>query len=77
MTSLAIVAGSIPSALSLGPGAELRSPMGTAVIGGTIVSTLLTLFVVPCAYGLMARLESKRKEARMREVMETMGEKPE
>jgi HAE1 family hydrophobic/amphiphilic exporter-1 len=77
MTSLAIVAGSVPSALSLGPGAELRSPMGTAVIGGTIVSTLLTLFVVPCAYSLMARLESRRKEARMREVMTTMGEKAE
>ena len=47
------------------------------MIGGTIVSTLLTLFVVPCAYSLMARLESRRKEARMREVMTTMGEKAE
>ncbi|MFA5974583.1 MAG: efflux RND transporter permease subunit [Elusimicrobiota bacterium] len=76
MTSLAIIAGAIPSALTLGPGSELRAPMGTAVIGGTLVSTLLTLFVVPCAYSLMARFESKLKGAHMAEVMQTLGESP-
>jgi HAE1 family hydrophobic/amphiphilic exporter-1 len=57
MTSLATIAGAVPAALALGPGAELRQPMAIAIIGGIIISTLLTLVVVPCAYSLMARLE--------------------
>jgi HAE1 family hydrophobic/amphiphilic exporter-1 len=73
MTSLAIVAGALPAALTLGPGAELRAPMASAVIGGTVVSTLLTLFVVPCAYSLFAGLESRKKETRMAEVMEVLS----
>ncbi len=55
MTSLATIAGATPSALAFGPGAETRIPMAVAVIGGVLVSTLLTLFVVPCFYSLMAR----------------------
>jgi HAE1 family hydrophobic/amphiphilic exporter-1 len=74
MTSLSIIAGAVPSALTMGPGSELRAPMGAAVIGGTLVSTLLTLFVVPCAYSLMARFESKKKHARTMEVMAALGE---
>ncbi len=57
MTSIATIAGAIPPALALGPGGELRAPMAIAVIGGVIVSTLLTLVVVPCAYSLFSRLE--------------------
>jgi hydrophobe/amphiphile efflux-1 (HAE1) family protein len=57
MTSLATVAGALPEALSIGPGAETTIPMAIAIIGGIIASTILTLFVVPCAYSLMARLE--------------------
>jgi HAE1 family hydrophobic/amphiphilic exporter-1 len=59
MTSVATVAGAVPAALSLGPGAETRSPMAVAVIGGVLFSTLLTLYVVPCFYSLMARFEGK------------------
>jgi len=59
MTSLATLAAAIPPALALGPGAESRIPMAITVIGGVIVSTFFTLLVVPCAYSLMARLESK------------------
>ncbi len=55
MTSLATIAGALPSALALGPGAETRIPMATAVIGGVIVSTALTLFVVPCFYSLICK----------------------
>ena len=47
-------------ALALGPGAETRRPMAIAVIGGMIFSTVLTLFVVPCAYQLLSRWERKR-----------------
>jgi len=50
MTSVAIVAGMIPVALGLGEGADFRAPLGRAVIGGVITSTLLTLLVIPTFY---------------------------
>jgi hydrophobe/amphiphile efflux-1 (HAE1) family protein len=53
MTTIATIAGAIPPALAWGPGAEIRTPMAIAVIGGLLISTLLTLFVVPCAYSLI------------------------
>jgi hydrophobe/amphiphile efflux-1 (HAE1) family protein len=53
MTSCSTIAGAVPAALALGPGAEVRVPMAIAVIGGILLSTLLTLFVVPCAYRLL------------------------
>ncbi len=59
MTSLATLAAAVPPALALGPGAESRIPMAITVIGGVIVSTFFTLLVVPCAYSLLAHLESK------------------
>ncbi|MBI4410882.1 MAG: efflux RND transporter permease subunit [Deltaproteobacteria bacterium] len=62
MTSFATLAAAIPPALALGPGSETRVPMATVVIGGVIVSTFLTLFVVPCAYSLMARFERRQTE---------------
>ena len=70
MTSLATIAAALPLALALGPGAELRAPMAIAVIGGVLVSTLLTLFVVPCVYELLARFEHDRGavEKRQREI---------
>jgi HAE1 family hydrophobic/amphiphilic exporter-1 len=60
MTSIATMAAALPLALALGPGAELRAPMAIAVIGGVFVSTLLTLFVVPCVYELLSRFEGSR-----------------
>jgi HAE1 family hydrophobic/amphiphilic exporter-1 len=50
MTTFAMVFGMIPLALGLGEGGEQRAPMGIAVIGGVIASTLLTLVVVPVLY---------------------------
>ncbi len=47
MTSVATIAGALPPALALGPGAELQRPMALAIVGGMIVSTGFTLFVVP------------------------------
>ena len=52
MTTSAMIFGMIPLALALGEGAEQRAPMGRAVIGGLITSTVLTLFVVPVVYTL-------------------------
>jgi HAE1 family hydrophobic/amphiphilic exporter-1 len=50
MTTLAMIFGMLPLALGLGEGGEQRSPMGQAVIGGVITSSLLTLVVVPVIY---------------------------
>jgi len=65
MTSVATIAGAVPAALALGPGAESRNPMAIAVIGGVIFSTLLTLYVVPCFYSLMSRFEKKKEHTRL------------
>lgn len=61
MTSIATIAAAIPPAMALGPGAETRTPMAVAVIGGVLLSTVLTLFVVPCAYSLLSRFERSGK----------------
>jgi len=53
MTTLALIAGMIPVALGLGEGAEFRAPLGRAVIGGVITSTVLTLVVIPTFYEIM------------------------
>jgi HAE1 family hydrophobic/amphiphilic exporter-1 len=50
MTTFALIAGMMPVAIGLGEGGEFYSPMAVAIIGGTIVSTLLTLLVVPSFY---------------------------
>ena len=53
MTTFAMIFGMVPVALALGEGAEFRAPMGQAVIGGLITSTLLTLFIVPVVYSIL------------------------
>jgi HAE1 family hydrophobic/amphiphilic exporter-1 len=50
MTSLAMMAGMAPTALTLGKGSEFRQPMAVAVIGGLITSTILSLVLVPVVY---------------------------
>ena len=57
MTSIATIAGALPEALSIGPGSEAMIPMAISIIGGVIASTILTLFVVPCVYSLISKLE--------------------
>ena len=53
MTTLALIAGMIPVALGIGEGAQWRAPLGRAVIGGVITSTLLTLVVIPTFYEIL------------------------
>lgn len=55
MTSAVLVASMLPLAMRLAPGGEAMIPLARAVIGGMAVSTLLTLFVVPCVYSLVKR----------------------
>lgn len=61
MTTFAMVFGMLPVALALGEGAETRSPMGIAVIGGLLTSLFLTLVVVPVAYDLFDDLREIMK----------------
>jgi HAE1 family hydrophobic/amphiphilic exporter-1 len=53
MTTIALIAGMIPVALGRGEGADFRAPLGRAVIGGVITSTLLTLLVIPTVYEIL------------------------
>ncbi len=53
MTTLALIAGMIPVAIGHGEGADFRAPLGRAVIGGVITSTLLTLLVIPTVYEIL------------------------
>ncbi len=72
MTSIATITAAIPPALALGPGAETRIPMAVSIIGGVLVSTLLTLVVVPSAYSLLSALESHKHEGHLKEAMQEM-----
>jgi HAE1 family hydrophobic/amphiphilic exporter-1 len=59
MTTFALIAGMIPVALGSGEGSQFRAPLGLAVIGGTITSTLLTLVVIPTFYEIMDEWRAK------------------
>jgi HAE1 family hydrophobic/amphiphilic exporter-1 len=55
MTSLATIAAAVPLALGYGPGAETRAPLARSIIGGIVLSTLVTLIIVPIFYVLLDR----------------------
>jgi HAE1 family hydrophobic/amphiphilic exporter-1 len=55
MTTLCTLFGFLPLAIATGDGAEVRSPMAITVIGGLLVSTLLTLIVIPVVYDMFDR----------------------
>jgi multidrug efflux pump len=67
MTSAATMMAAVPAAIGLGPGSEVRAPMAIAVIGGLLVSTALSLLVVPAFYvvadRVMSRLRGRRPSA--------------
>ena len=54
MTTGAMVLGALPLALAVGAGAESRKQIGWVIVGGMLVGTLFTLFVIPTAYSLLA-----------------------
>jgi len=66
MTSVAAVFGALPIALGLGAGAGSRRPLGYSIIGGLVVSTLLTLFLVPAVFVVFERLRRNRPVAAQR-----------
>lgn len=59
MTTFALCAGMIPVSLGLGEGADFRAPLGRAVIGGVLTSTILTLLVIPTIYEIMDEWREK------------------
>jgi HAE1 family hydrophobic/amphiphilic exporter-1 len=72
MTTFAAMAGAAPLALGIGAGAELRQPLGIAVLGGLLVSQVLTLFITPVVYlgieSLVQKLRERRGSAQVKEL---------
>jgi HAE1 family hydrophobic/amphiphilic exporter-1 len=59
MTTMAAFAGTLPIALGLGSGADVRRPLGLAVVGGLVVSQVLTLYLTPVIYLYLDRLQQR------------------
>ena len=73
MTTFAAIFGSLPIALGTGAGAELRQPLGVAVVGGLVLSQLLTLYITPVIYVYLDRFDrliKRRLEPQLAEVEE-------
>jgi len=73
MTSVATMMAAVPPALGLGPGSEIRTPMAIGIIGGIVVSTALSLFVVPTFF-VTADKVTERVKAAMKKRRESIGE---
>jgi multidrug efflux pump len=69
MTTLAALLGAVPLAIAVGPGSEIRRPLGITIIGGLVVSQVLTLYTTPVIYLLLEKLKRRlsRKHSKERE----------
>jgi hydrophobe/amphiphile efflux-1 (HAE1) family protein len=76
MTAIATMMAAVPSALGLGPGAETRGPMADAIIGGLILSTVLSLFVVPAFYVLADKIFPEKRKPPVAIAGMPIGEPP-
>ncbi len=63
MTTRAAIFGAIPLALGTGDGAELRQPLGISIVGGLVLSQLLTLYTTPVVFVCMDRLRRKKRRS--------------
>jgi multidrug efflux pump len=64
MTTMAALLGAVPLVIATGPGSELRRPLGMTIIGGLVVSQVLTLYTTPVIYLLLDRLHRRLWGAR-------------
>ena len=76
MTTLAALVGAIPLMLASGSGAELRQPLGIVMVGGLILSQLLTLFTTPVVYLFFDRLQRPQKTQQAVPAMNETGDAP-
>jgi Cu/Ag efflux pump CusA len=71
-----MILGMLPMALALGEGGEQNAPLGRAVIGGLLVATFVTLFIVPVVYSVLRRKEPQAHQLDERFLAESQGAHP-
>jgi multidrug efflux pump len=76
MTTMAALLGAVPLAIAVGPGADIRRPLGITIIGGLLVSQILTLYTTPVVYLLLDRLHRRLGGAPAAEAAGAAGQTP-